>query len=53
MGTATTHLGGLVLPALEWGEVFHMGIKVADLRVQQELTESLGVSWDEAGHHPD
>ncbi len=41
-----TDLSGLVLPALNWGEVFHMGIRVADLEAaQQELTESIGVSW--------
>ena len=26
-----TDLSGLGLPALDWGEVFHMGIRVADL----------------------
>jgi len=41
-----TDLSGLVTPVLEWGEVFHVGIRVTDLAAaQQELTESLGVSW--------
>ena len=41
-----TDLSGLGVPALEWGEVFHMGIRVADLAAaQRELTESIGVSW--------
>ena len=41
-----TDLSGLGIPALEWGEVFHMGIRVADLAAaQQELTDALGVSW--------
>ena len=41
-----TDLSGLGVPALEWGEVFHMGIRVADLAAaQQELTDALGVSW--------
>ena len=41
-----TELSGLVVPALDWGEVFHMGIRVADLAAaQRELTESIGVRW--------
>jgi len=41
-----TDLSGLGLPTLEWGEVFHVGIRVADLAAaQQELTEALGVGW--------
>lgn len=36
----------LVLPALEWGEVFHVGVRVTDLAAaQQELSKSLGVTW--------
>ena len=39
-------LGGLGLPKLEWGEIFHLGIRVDDLGVaQKELTESMGISW--------
>lgn len=39
-------LSGLGVPVLDWGEVFHMGIIVADLEAaQQELTQSLGVGW--------
>ena len=39
-----TDLSGLGLPALDWGEVFHVGIRVADLEAaQRELTESIGV----------
>ena len=41
-----TDLSGLALPALDWGEVFHVGIRVADLEAaQRELTESIGVRW--------
>jgi catechol 2,3-dioxygenase-like lactoylglutathione lyase family enzyme len=41
-----TDLSALGVPALEWGEVFHMGIRVADLAAaQQELTQALGVGW--------
>jgi catechol 2,3-dioxygenase-like lactoylglutathione lyase family enzyme len=41
-----TDLNGLGVPALEWGEVFHLGIRVADLEAaQHELTESIGVTW--------
>ena len=41
-----TDLSGLGLPALDWGEVFHVGIRVADLKAaQQELTQALGVGW--------
>ena len=39
-------LSGLGLPALDWGEVFHVGIRVTDLKAaQQELTQALGVGW--------
>ena len=38
-----TDLSGLGIPALDWGEVFHMGIRVADLAAaQQELTDAIG-----------
>jgi catechol 2,3-dioxygenase-like lactoylglutathione lyase family enzyme len=41
-----TDLTGALLPSLDWGEVFHVGIRVADLAAaQQEFTESLGLSW--------
>ena len=41
-----TDLSALGLAALDWGEVFHRGIRVADLAAaQRELTESIGVSW--------
>ena len=41
-----TELSGLGIPTLEWGEVFHLGIRVADLEAaQHELTESIGVTW--------
>jgi catechol 2,3-dioxygenase-like lactoylglutathione lyase family enzyme len=41
-----TDLSGLGVPALDWGEVFHLGIRVADLEAaQRELTESIGVRW--------
>ena len=41
-----TDLTGALLPTLDWGEVFHVGIRVTDLEAaQQELTESLGLSW--------
>src|SRR3984957_24998 len=41
-----TDLSGLGVPALDWGEVFHVGIRVADLEAaQRELTESIGVRW--------
>src|SRR5258708_1071722 len=41
-----TDLSGLGLPALDWGEVFHVGIRGADLdAAQQELTRSIGGRW--------
>ena len=44
-----TDLGGIGLPGLpsfEWGEVFHVGIRVADLEAaQRKLTGSMGVAW--------
>lgn len=41
-----TDLSGLGLPALEWGEVFHVGIRVADLAAaQREMTQALGAGW--------
>ena len=39
-------LSALGLPGLDWGEVFHVGIRVADLAVaQRELTDSIGLRW--------
>ena len=41
-----TDLTGALLPTLDWGEVFHVGIRVTDMEAaQQELAESLGLSW--------
>jgi catechol 2,3-dioxygenase-like lactoylglutathione lyase family enzyme len=46
-------LSGLGLPALQWGEIFHVGIIVADLEAaQRELTDSLGVRWTTPAHIP-
>ena len=46
-------LGALGVPGLDWGEVFHVGIRVADLEVaQQELTDSIGVRWTTPAHIP-
>jgi len=43
-------LGGF---GLDWGEVFHVGIRVADLEVsQRELTKTLGVGWTTPAHIP-
>ena len=48
-----TDLSGLGLPALDWGEVFHVGIRVEDLGVaQRELTSSIGVHWTTPAHVP-
>ena len=48
-----TDLSGLGLPSLDWGEVFHVGIRVADLEVsQRELTNSIGVHWTTPAHIP-
>ncbi len=48
-----TDLSGIGLPALDWGEVFHVGIRVADLETaQQELTGSIGVRWTTPAHIP-
>ena len=46
-------LTGAGVPSFEWGEVFHVGIRVADLEVaQQELTSSMGVHWTSPAHIP-
>jgi catechol 2,3-dioxygenase-like lactoylglutathione lyase family enzyme len=46
-------LTGAAVPSLEWGEVFHVGIRVADLDVaQRELTSSMGVHWTLPAHIP-
>jgi catechol 2,3-dioxygenase-like lactoylglutathione lyase family enzyme len=48
-----TSPGGLRLPALDWGEVFHVGIRVADLAAaQRELTASIGVRWTSPARIP-
>ncbi len=48
-----TDLSGLGVPALPWGEVFHLGIIVADLAAAQaELSDSLGVRWTTPAHIP-
>jgi catechol 2,3-dioxygenase-like lactoylglutathione lyase family enzyme len=48
-----TDLSGAGLPSLEWGEVFHVGIRVENLEVaQQELTSSTGVHWTTPAHVP-
>jgi catechol 2,3-dioxygenase-like lactoylglutathione lyase family enzyme len=39
-------LSGAGLPSFEWGEIFHVGIRVADMQAaQKELTDSIGVEW--------
>jgi catechol 2,3-dioxygenase-like lactoylglutathione lyase family enzyme len=39
-------LSGLVLPVIDWGEIFHVGVRVPDLeKAQQELTRMTGVHW--------
>jgi len=46
-------LTGAGVPSFEWGEVFHVGIRVADLEVaQRELTGSVGVHWTSPAHIP-
>lgn len=41
------------LPTLEWGEIFHMGIRVADIEVaSEELSSSMGISWTPVVHIP-
>jgi catechol 2,3-dioxygenase-like lactoylglutathione lyase family enzyme len=41
------------LRSFEWGEVFHVGIRVADLEAaQQELSGSMGVRWTMPAHIP-
>jgi lactoylglutathione lyase len=45
-GPGLPALGPALGPALDWGEVFHVGIRVADLEAaQQELTAATGVRW--------
>jgi hypothetical protein len=44
-------LSGAGLPSFEWGEIFHVGVRVADLGVaQRELTNSVGVHWTSPAH---
>lgn len=39
-------LTGPVLPVIDWGEIFHIGVRVPDLeKAQQELTRMTGVHW--------
>lgn len=46
-------LNGIGLPSFEWGEIFHVGLRVDDLQVaQEELTDSLGVHWTSPAHIP-
>jgi catechol 2,3-dioxygenase-like lactoylglutathione lyase family enzyme len=46
-------LTGAGLPSFEWGEVFHVGILVADMEAaQQELTSSMGVRWTTPARMP-
>jgi catechol 2,3-dioxygenase-like lactoylglutathione lyase family enzyme len=48
-----TDLTGAGLPGVPWGEVFHVGIRVADLAAaQRELTSSMGVRWTSPAHIP-
>jgi lactoylglutathione lyase len=48
-----TGLSEAGLPSIEWGEIFHMGIRVADLEAaQRELTSSLGVHWTSPARMP-
>ena len=48
-----TDLSALGVPGLDWGEVFHVGIRVADLEVaQRELTDSIGLRWTTPAHIP-
>ena len=46
-------LSGAGLPTFEWGEVFHVGIRVANLEAaQEELTSSMGVRWTTPARMP-
>jgi catechol 2,3-dioxygenase-like lactoylglutathione lyase family enzyme len=46
-------LDAMGLPAFPWGEIFHIGIRVADLDVaREELATTLGVSWTVPQHVP-
>ncbi len=46
-------LTGAGVPSFEWGEVFHVGIRVANLEVaQRELTSSMGVHWTSPARIP-
>jgi catechol 2,3-dioxygenase-like lactoylglutathione lyase family enzyme len=47
------NFGGAGLPTVEWGEIFHVGVRVADLdAAQRELTGSLGVHWTSPARMP-
>ena len=48
-----TDLSGIGVPAIEWGEIFHVGVRVADLEMaQEEITSSTGVQWTSPAHIP-
>ena len=39
-------LAGTGLPIIDWGEIFHVGVRVPDLeKAQRELTKMTGVHW--------
>ena len=41
-----TDLAGTGLPIIDWGEIFHVGVRVPDLeKAQRELTKITGVHW--------
>jgi catechol 2,3-dioxygenase-like lactoylglutathione lyase family enzyme len=44
---------GMGLPSIEWGEIFHLGLRVAEIEAaQSELTASMGISWTPVVHIP-
>jgi lactoylglutathione lyase len=46
-------LSGAGLPSFEWGEIFHVGVLVADMELaQREFTSSMGVRWTTPAHMP-
>jgi 3,4-dihydroxy-9,10-secoandrosta-1,3,5(10)-triene-9,17-dione 4,5-dioxygenase len=42
-------LSGAGLPTFEWGEIFHVGIRVADL--EAATLDDVGLALDRAGKH--
>jgi catechol 2,3-dioxygenase-like lactoylglutathione lyase family enzyme len=39
-------LTGIRLPVIDWGDIFHVGVRVPNLgKAQQELTKMTGVHW--------